>query len=262
MPQIATWNINSVRTRLQQLINWLEKHSPAIMLLQEIKCMDELFPFNELENLGYNIAVSGQKSYNGVAILSKYILEDVVTSFKGDPDPAQKRYIEATVSLPSNKALRVASVYIPNGSEIGSDKFIYKMQFLEALQSHVKEVLSSNQAYVLGGDFNIAPEGIDTYDQAKLEGKLHFTLDERQHFRRLLNTGMIDIYRAYNPEAREFSWWDYRAGSWQANHGLRIDHLLCSPEAADMTSASYIDSSPRGGESPSDHTPVVMDYSY
>ena len=257
MVSVATWNVNSVRPRLSQLLDWLKQDAPDIALLQEIKCVNEAFPAMEVEELGYNIALHGQKTYNGVAILSKYPLDDVVRGLPGDEADVQARYIEAVVSL-RGKALRVASVYVPNGQSADSDKFAYKLKFLERLGDHLSEVLSYGEMLVVGGDYNIAPDDMDVHNPIAWQGSV-LTHDEvRKRFRRLRNLGLQDAYRLCQPEAQEYSWWDYRAGAFSRDDGLRIDHLLLSAPAVDALAGCHIHKTMRGVEKASDHTPVVV----
>ena len=253
---LATWNVNSLRARLPNLLAWLDKNPVDMLLLQELKCTEDHFPRLELEERGYNLAISGQKTFNGVAICSKYPLEDVSRSLPGDASDMAARYIEAVVSL-KDKALRVASVYVPNGQEAGSDKFAYKLAFLERLQSHWHQLLTYDEIAVLGGDFNVAPYPMDVYDPEKLDGSVCYHPEERTRMRALMHLGLMDAFRLKHPEAREYSWWDYRSGGYQRGHGMRIDHLLLSPEAADHLTDAAIDERPRGEEKPSDHAPVT-----
>lgn len=258
MLKIATWNVNSIRQRLPIVTEWLKKTNADIVLFQEIKCEEEAFPKMEIEDLGYNLAISGQKTFNGVAILSKFPIDDVIKKLPGDEADEQARYIEAVISLPK-KALRVASVYVPNGQEPGSDKFQYKLKFLERLREHFLEILKYNEVQLIGGDYNVAPEKIDVFDPKSLEGTTCFHKDERKRFNALLGTGFYETFRALNKDKQQFSWWDYRGNSWQYNKGMRIDHILASPEAMDLLTNSYIDDSVRAMEKASDHAPVVVE---
>lgn len=256
MPKIAAWNVNSINARLDITVGWLKAFQPDIVLLQETKVVAEGFPAVPFEDLGYNVAVSGQKSYNGVAILAKKPIEDIITSLPGDDEDLQARYIEAVVG-----DVRVASIYVPNGQEIGSGKFAYKLSFLERLYAHTQTLLTYEEAFVLGGDFNIAPADEDIYDPKLWEGRLHCSLPERAHLRKIMYLGLTDALRALHPaDTREgqelYSWWDYRSGGWQRNQGLRIDLLLLSPQAADRLQKAGIDSSVRALDKPSDHAPV------
>lgn len=249
--KIVTWNVNSVGARLQHLLSYLESTKPDIVLLQELKCLTENFPKMEVEDLGYNIAIHGQKSYNGVAILSRHPINDVTTTLPGEDTDLESRYIEAVI-----KDIRVASVYVPNGQEAGSDKFGYKLRFLKRLRGHFENTLQYNEKFVIGGDYNVAPDPVDVYDPVALKGTVCFHPEERANFRAIEYLGLTDAFRAANPTRQKFSWWDYRAGAFQHNKGLRIDHILLSPEAADKLSECDIDTQPRALDRPSDHAPV------
>jgi exodeoxyribonuclease-3 len=252
MLKIATWNTNSVRTRLPNLLSWLTETEPDIVLLQETKAMNDQFPQEEIENLHYNIALHGQKTYNGVAILSKFPLEDVTCGIPGFEDE-QARYIEAVVH-----GTRVASIYVPNGMAVGSEKYIYKLNFLDQLYRHVKTLLTYDEKLVLGGDFNIAPQDQDVYDPQEWHEQILCSTPEREKLRALLYLGLTDALRARHPEENAlYTWWDYRAGSWQNNFGLRIDHFLLSPQAADHLKEAYVEKEIRGMDKTSDHAPVV-----
>jgi exodeoxyribonuclease III len=253
---IATWNINSIRTRMNILTNWLQDKNPDIVLLQEIKCLNEQFPYQEIEELGYNIAVFGQKSYNGVAILSKYPLEDISYNFANCPNIDDARYIEAVTTINGN-VIRVASVYVPNGQDMSSDKFIYKLKFLEALQQHMLGLRGLNEICIIGGDYNIAPSDIDVYDPSLINTMVCFNKVEQKMLHSILGANYFDSYRLLYPEKREYSWWDYRAGSFQKNFGMRIDYLLISPLAADKLQDVIIDKEIRAIEKTSDHAPVI-----
>ncbi len=263
MTTIATWNVNSVKARLSNVLAWLESNPVDILLLQELKCETDAFPAMEFEDRGYNLAIHGQKTYNGVAICSKFPLEDVMrglpeisSRLRGEEVDAQARYIEALVNIP-NGVLRVASAYIPNGQEVGSDKFLYKLNFLDRLYAHWQERLAWNEMAVLGGDFNVAPEAIDVHDPKAWEGNILFHPEERARLRALLHLGLYDAFRVKHPTTQQFSWWDYRGGGYERGIGARIDHLLLSGIAVDKLSDVAIDESPRGQEKPSDHAPVV-----
>jgi exodeoxyribonuclease-3 len=281
--KIATFNVNSIRARLPQLLEWLKETAPDVVLLQELKCLEEAFPQMEIEELGYNTAISGQKTYNGVAILSKFPMEDVVKRLPGDDSDEEARYIEAVINIPSHarqggrasleprpiaeagaeagdiKIIRVASIYVPNGQEVGSAKFNYKLRFFDRLFAHAKELWSYNEPLILGGDYNVAPNPIDVFDATKLEGTVCYHPEERKRFHALLNHGFCEVWRANHPQEKAFSWWDYRGGSYERNLGMRIDHLLLSPEAADRVKATGIDSHIRGKDKASDHAPVWVE---
>lgn len=255
MPRFVTWNVNSIRPRLEHLLRWMKEHNPDVMLLQETKVVDNAFPFEQIEELGYNIAVHGQKTYNGVAILSKGPLEDVQRCLPGNEGDEQARFIEALTTL-DGVVYRVASVYVPNGQAPDSDKFQYKMNFMSLLHRHMQQQLQYDEAYIVGGDYNVAPSDVDVYDPAKLDGTVCYHPLERDHIRTMLQGGMTDAFRALKPAQPGFSWWDYRAGAWQQDKGLRIDHLLLSPEAADSMVDADVARDVRGWEKASDHAPV------
>lgn len=253
--RIATWNINGVKARIAQLEGWLAQARPDIVCLQEIKSVDEGFPAAPLEALGYNVAVHGQKGFNGVAILSRYPLEDVRRGLPGDPEDAQARYVEAVVSG-KRGALRIASIYLPNGNPIGTDKFAYKCRWMERLEAHTRGLLALEEPLVLAGDYNIIPEPVDARQPDAWVNDALFQPESRAVWRRLLALGLTDAIRACHPGPGVYSFWDYQAGAWQRNNGIRIDHLLLSPQAADKLVAADVDKGPRGAEKPSDHTPV------
>ncbi len=250
--KIATWNVNSVRARLPRVLEWLGSAAPDVALLQEIKTVAEGFPELEIGDLGYNVAVCGQKSYNGVAILSKPPIEDVLTRLPGDDADDQARYIEAVVG-----GVRVASIYLPNGNPVDSPKFAYKLGWMERLYDHVGELLGLEEAFVLGGDYNVAPEDRDVYDPAAWADDALCRPETRARYRAVVHLGLTDAYRALHPDAAgAYTFWDYQKGRWQRDEGLRIDHLLLSPQAADRLEACDIDRAPRGRDKASDHTPV------
>lgn len=258
---VATWNVNSVRTRLPHLLEWLHEDKPDIVLLQELKCTDDIFPAMEIEELGYNLAIYGEKTYNGVAILSKFPLNDIERGLKGDAEDTHARYIEAVVNLPKT-AIRVASVYVPNGQEVTSDKFAYKRRFLERLYSHVESLLAYEEVLIIGGDYNIAPDDSDVHDPKLWEGSVLTHDDVRRAFRKIINLGVYDACRLKNPTGKsEYSWWDYRGNAFAADNGLRIDHLLLSPQAADRLTEYHVNRKLRELEKPSDHTPVIARFS-
>jgi exodeoxyribonuclease-3 len=251
--KIATWNVNSVKARLPHLLDWLKSAKPDVALLQELKCVDDAFPRLEIEDLGYNCAVLGQKSYNGVAILSKRPLEDLLEGLPGDKKDTQARYLEATVD-----GVRVASIYLPNGNPVASDKYSYKLAWMERLEAHVRDHLALEEAFVLGGDYNVAPADADVYDPKRFEDDALARPETRRAFRRLLNLGLTEAFRALHPEPHVYSYWDY-GRAFEHDEGLRIDHFLLSPQAADRLASCDIDREPRKREKPSDHAPVVLE---
>ncbi|WP_299619625.1 exodeoxyribonuclease III [Pelagibius sp.] len=252
MTSIASWNVNSIKARLPNILSWLETASPDVALLQELKTVEENFPRLEIEALGYNCAVLGQKSYNGVAILSKAPLEDVLEGLPGDPDDEQARYLEATTF-----GLRVACIYLPNGNPIKTEKFPYKIAWMDRLRAHARGLLDSEQPVVLGGDYNVIPQDEDVYDPKAFAGDALTQPESRQRFRALVNEGYTEAFRALHDEPHQYTFWDYQGGGWQNDHGLRIDHFLLSPQAADRLESCEIDRGPRGEKKASDHTPIV-----
>jgi len=252
MLTIATWNINSIRVRLPLLLSWLKETSPDIVLLQETKITDNQFPREELENLYYNITIFGQKTYNGVAILSKFPIEDITPGLPGFKDD-QARYLEAVTG-----GVRIASVYVPNGMAVGSDKYAYKLSFLKHLYAHTQTLLTYDEALVLGGDFNIAPTDEDVYDPQEWHETILCSTPEREGFRSLEYLGLTDALRALHPKQRElYTWWNYQGAAWSNNFGLRIDHFLLSAQATDALRDAYVDKKARDTEKASDHAPVV-----
>ena len=249
--KIATWNVNSIKARLPRLLEWLEAAQPDVVLLQELKVIDAAFPTQPIEDLGYNTAIHGQKTYNGVAILSKRPIEDVRRGLPGDENDDQARYIEAVVDT-----VRVASIYLPNGNPTGSDKFPYKLAWMDRLIEHARDLLNYDEILVLGGDYNIIPEDRDCYDPVAFADDALCLPESRARWRQLQYLGLTEAFRARHPNVSAFSYWDYQGGAWQKDNGVRIDHLLLSPPAADQLGKVGIDSTPRGKERPSDHTPV------
>ena len=252
MTTIASWNVNSIKARLPNVLDWLTSVQPDVVLLQELKCIDDNFPRLEIEELGYNVATHGQKTYNGVAILSKAPIEDLMVGLPGDKKDEQARYLEATIG-----GLRIASIYLPNGNPIKTDKFPYKLAWMDRLIAHAEALLASEQPVVLGGDYNVIPQDEDVYSPAAFAGDALAQPESRQRFRTLLNLGFTDALRALHREPHLYTFWDYQGGGWQNDHGLRIDHFLLSPQAADRLEACDVDRDPRGKPKASDHTPVV-----
>ncbi len=251
MVKIATWNVNSIRARLGNLLDWLKSAKPDVVLLQEIKAQEENFPLMEIKSLGYEALVVGQKSYNGVAILSRDVLHDPVRGLPGDKDDSQARYVEATTF-----GLRVASIYLPNGNPANTDKYPYKLAWMARLRDHASDLLASEQRVVLGGDYNVIPAPEDVYEPAGWRDDALFKIETRQAFRAILNLGFTDAFRAIHPKKHAYTYWDYQGIAWSADRGLRIDHLLLSPQAADLLDTCEIDRKPRGKEKASDHTPI------
>lgn len=253
--KIATWNVNSIKARLPNVLDWLKTAAPDVALLQETKTVDENFPFLELEALGYACAVHGQKSYNGVAILSKIGLEDVQARLPGGDGDEQARYLEATVG----DGVRVATIYLPNGNPADSEKYSYKLAWMARLKARAADLLATERPVVLGGDYNVIPADEDVHDPVAWAGDALIKPETRAAFREILWLGYTDAYRALNATPHKYSFWDYQGGAWPRDEGVRIDHLLLSPQATDRLTASGIDTAPRGKEKASDHTPVWCD---
>ncbi len=256
MLKVATWNVNSIRSRTEHLQFFLLDVAPDIMLLQETKCENYQFPYAAFTNFPYNIEIHGQKSYNGVAIFSKFPIDEVKTDFPGNPCSDEARFIEISCQTPVGYS-RIICLYVPNGGEEASDKFIKKLHFYDAIIDYLEKLKSIDENLIIGGDFNVAPFDIDVYSPSDLQNSTCFTLDERKKMRALLNVGYEDLYRLKNHQIKEFSWWDYRAGAFQKNIGLRIDMILGNKNAAIKLSDCYIGKTFREREKPSDHAPVV-----
>ncbi|MCB1378222.1 MAG: exodeoxyribonuclease III [Alphaproteobacteria bacterium] len=256
--QIATWNINSVKARIDLALSWLKEAKPDVVCLQEIKCEDAAFPTAMFEEAGYHVLVHGQKAYNGVAILSKSAPEDVRRGLPGNVDDTQARYLEAV--MPSGSGVvRVASIYLPNGNPPDSEKYDYKLQWMDRLIAHVRELLRLEEPVVLAGDYNVIPSASDARFPANWEGDALFLPRTRAKFQHLVNLGLTDAVRqVFGPGDGPYTFWDYQAGAWQKDNGIRIDHMMLSPQAADRLSGARIDRHVRGWERPSDHVPVVV----
>jgi len=256
--KIATWNVNSIKQREAACAAWLKQAAPDVLCLQELKCLTEGFPRSTFEDLGYNCAVLGQKSFNGVAILSKYPIDETITALPGDGGDEQARYIEAAISLPGGKAIRVASIYAPNGNPAPSPKLDYKLAWLARLKEYAHTLLGYEEALVLAGDYNIIPRPLDVYNPAAWVEDALFRLESRAAFRRILHLGLADALLACDSRGGQYTFWDYQAGAWQKDLGLRIDHILLSPQALARLKSAAIDRKPRSWDKPSDHTPVVV----
>lgn len=255
--KIATWNINGVKARIDNLRQWLTDSQPDIVCLQEIKSVDEAFPRLEIEALGYHVETHGQKGFNGVALLSKIRPDEILRGLPGDDGDEQSRYIEGVFSVPRG-AIRVASIYLPNGNPPEDPvKYPYKLSWMERLRQHARNCLLLEEPLILAGDYNVIPEPHDCFDPAVWATDALFLPETRAAFRRLENLGLIDAVRATTDAVKLYSFWDYQAGAWQKNNGIRIDHLLLAPEAADRLKATAIEKHVRAWEKPSDHVPVV-----
>jgi exodeoxyribonuclease-3 len=256
--KIATWNVNGIKARIDAAQTWLKAASPDIALLQETKCTDDAFPRLEFEAMGYNIATHGQKGFNGVALLSKLPFEDITPRLAGDPEDEQARYLEACVSVPSG-VLRLINIYLPNGNPFGTEKFVYKLAWMTRLRERIKTLLENEEPMIIAGDFNVIPAPEDVYNPAAWTNDALFRPESRAHFQALINLGLTDAFRACHDEPHRYTFWDYQAGAFQKNQGLRIDHLLLSPQAADRLQACEIDAAPRSWEKPSDHVPIWVE---
>ena len=255
--RIATWNVNSVNARLETVVRWFEEAQPDVACLQEIKCVDEKFPAEAFERLGYNIAVHGQKTYNGVALLSKSPLEDIRRGLPDGEGDDHARYIEAVVSGP--QPVRVASIYLPNGNPISTEKFAYKLAWMDRLRRHVETLLAFEEPLALVGDYNVIPEERDAENPKNWVEDALFQPQTRAAFRGLKWLGLTDAYLQADGAPGAYTFWDYQAGAWQRNNGIRIDHALLSPQAADRLRGVSIHRDVRGWDKPSDHVPLVIE---
>ena len=253
--KLATWNVNSLKVRLPHLLDWLARQGPDIVCIQELKLEDVNFPRAQIEAAGYQCAVSGQKTYNGVAILSRSPLADIQAGIPGFDDP-QKRVVSATA-----ERTRIVCAYVPNGQSVGSEKYQYKLKWLAAFERWLREELLRHPGLVVLGDYNVAPEDRDVHDPMVWEGQVLCSEPEREAFRKLLGLGLADSFRLFDQPEKAFTWWDYRMNGFRRNLGLRIDHILLSPELAARCASCVIDLEPRRLERPSDHAPVVAELS-
>ena len=249
--KVASWNVNSVKARLPHLLAWLEEAQPDVLCLQETKCLAGDFPTLELKGLGYHVEAIGQRSYNGVALVSKMPAKDIVRGLPGMEDDEQPRYLEAGFG-----EVRVASIYLPNGNPSGTDKFTYKLAWMDRLYDRARDLLRGETPFVLAGDYNICPTDEDVYDPVAFRDDALCRPESRARFRALTYLGLTDAYRAFHLEPHKYTFWDYQSGCWPRDWGLRIDHLLLSPQAADRVADCDVDKKPRGKERASDHTPV------
>ncbi len=252
--KIATWNVNSIKSRLEHVKSWLAAQKPDVLLLQELKGLD--FPAADFASLGYKSAAVPQKAYNGVALLSRHGIKVELESLPGDPADEQARYIEATIN-----GLRIIGIYAPNGNPVDSGKFPYKLAWLDRLKTRLEALRREEIPLAIGGDFNIIPEPRDCYDPAAWAGDALFRPESRAKLRAMLNLGYTDAFRVFNREPEQYTFWDYQAGAWPRNNGIRIDHFLLSPGAADRLKSCVIDREPRGRDKASDHTPIVAELS-
>ena len=254
MFKIATWNVNSIRVRLLQVLDWLQKETPDILAIQETKIVDELFPSEDFRQLGYRTLCNGQKTYNGVAVFSRTDADEILTQIPSFPDP-QKRFLYARYG-----GLALLNLYVPNGMAIGTEKYAYKLDWLAHLRTFVRQHIDKTGLLALVGDFNIAPADADVHNPEEWRGKVLVSEAERERFFQLLDTGLVDCYRLVNQDATGFTWWDYRASGFARNRGLRIDHILANTALAGHCVACRIDTAPRALERPSDHAPLVAEF--
>lgn len=252
--KIASFNINGIKARTPALIDWLNEAKPDVALLQEIKSIDEAFPKETFEDLGYNVETNGQKSFNGVAILSKYPLREIKRGLPGDKSDEQARWIEGTIC--ASNELKICCLYLPNGNPLPGPKYDYKLAWMDRLYLRAQELLRSEQTSLMAGDFNIIPQIEDAATPEVWKNDALFKLESRAKFRKILNLGFLDAFRACNDGPGHYSFWDYQAGAWDRNDGIRIDHFLLSPTCADLLNDCKIDSDIRGREKPSDHVPI------
>lgn len=253
--KLATWNINGIKARIHALPEWLKQADPDIVVLQEIKSVDEAFPRQPIEDLGYNLETHGQKGFNGVAILSKRPIESVARGLPGDPTDEQARWIEATIAG-DDAALTVCGLYQPNGNPVPGDKYDYKLSWMARMEARAATLLALEEPVVMLGDYNVIPQPEDVHDPAAWEEDALYRIETRRAFRRLMAQGWTDAIRAVDPMGERFTFWDYQAGAWPRNKGIRIDHILLSPQAADLLGTADIDKAVRDWEKPSDHVPV------
>jgi exodeoxyribonuclease-3 len=256
--RIATWNVNSIRQRLDHLLTWLQERSPDVACLQEIKCVDEAFPREPIEALGYNVVTHGQKTFNGVALLSRLPFDETTSGLAGDPLDDHARFLEGVVSL-KHGSLRLACLYLPNGNPPATDKYPYKINWMKRLFDYSVDRLKTEEPLILAGDFNVIPSAADVHDPALWVNDALFLPETRERFQALLNLGLTDAVRAVTADPGQYTFWDYQAGAWQKNNGIRIDHMLLSPQASDRLMAAGIDRHVRTWEKPSDHVPVWVD---
>jgi len=256
--RIATWNVNSIKQRLDSAVTWLSERKPDFVCLQETKCIDEAFPREPLEGLGYNVAVHGQKAFNGVALLSRFPFDEVSSGLPGDDQDDHARFIEGVIST-ARGAMRIASIYLPNGNPPDTEKYTYKIGWMKRLAAYARERLLSEEPLIMAGDYNVIPAAADARNPQAWVNDALFLPRTRDEFRALLNLGLTDALRATTDEPGLYTFWDYQAGAWQKNNGIRIDHLLLSPNAADRLEDAGIDKHVRSWEKPSDHVPVWID---
>ena len=254
MFKIATWNVNSIKVRLPHVLAWLEKEKTDVLALQETKSIDENFPIDAIKEVGYQVSFTGQKTYNGVATISKYPIETISKNIPNYNDPQKRVLVVNTADI------TILNLYVPNGSEVNSEKYKYKLEWFSKLHPFIKKLQNKNSRLIILGDFNIAPADKDVHDPKEWEGCVLVSKRERNEFEKLLSNNMKDCFRIFNNDGGHYSWWDYRAASFRRNRGVRIDHILASKTMSGLCKACYIDKNPRKLERPSDHTPVVGEF--
>jgi len=253
--KIATYNVNGVRVRLPRILDWLKESEPEVALLQEIKCEDHQFPTTPFDDLGYNVETFGQKGFNGVAILSKFPLEEIIRGLPGEDEDKQARWIEASVCA-EFQVIKVCCLYLPNGNPVDSEKYSYKIRWMKRLRKRVKRLLELEEPLVVAGDYNVIPQPEDALFPDDWKEDALFRLETRTEWRKLLNIGLYDAYRLRHPFEKEYTFWDFQGNAWNINNGIRIDHLLLSPQSSDLLTDCQIDKHTRGLEKPSDHVPI------
>ena len=251
--KIATFNINGIKARIEALPRWLAEAAPDVVCLQEIKSQDDGFPAQMFRDMGYQVETHGQKGFNGVALLSRLPMADVVRGLPGDPDDVQARWIEATVG-----GVRICGLYLPNGNPAPGPKYDYKLAWMERMQARVQDLLAGERPLVFAGDYNVIPQAMDAAKPGAWVTDALYLPETRAAYRRLLNLGLTDAFRVRDLAPGQYTFWDYQAGAWERNNGIRIDHLLLSPQAADLLTDARIDRAVRGGDKPSDHVPVWL----
>ena len=254
--KIVSWNVNSIRARINNILDYIKQAKPDILLVQEIKTQDENFPYEDFKKIGYESHVYGQKSYNGVAIISKIEVKNINKDFIND-DLKQSRIITGEIII-KGKKINLINIYVPNGNPVETEKYDYKKNWLKKFISNIRKELTKNSNLIIAGDFNIIPEEIDVYDFKRYENDALGKLEIRKKFRELLNIGFVDVYRIKNKKKQEYTFWDYFAGSWQKNYGMRIDHFLLSNNLIENISSININKKPRSKLKPSDHTPIEL----
>ena len=255
--KIISWNVNSVRARLENIVNYIKEVNPDILFLQEIKTQNDSFPFETFKNIGYDSFVFGQKSYNGVAFISKAKIENINNEFIKDK-LKQSRVITGDVLI-KKKKIKLINIYVPNGNPVDTEKYDYKKNWLASFNKAIKRELSTSANIIISGDFNVIPEEIDVYDFTRYENDALFKLEIRKRYRELINLGFIDVYRYFNKSKQEYTFWDYFSGSWEKNYGMRIDHFLVSNNLIDIIKSININKKPRSKLKPSDHTPIELE---